>query len=72
MRYNAENGHIDFGHALEVMIAGRKARRVQWPEGVYAFRQGDDFFARMPTSAKNVEWLPTADEMLAVDWLETT
>lgn len=72
MRYNAENGHIDFPHALEVLIAGRKVRRIRWPEGVYAFRRVEDFFAHMPTRGKDVDWLPSADELLATDWLEVT
>ena len=72
MRYNAENGHIDFPHALEVLIAGRKVRRIKWPEGVYVALIQDGFFAHMPTRNKDVDWLPSADELMATDWLEVT
>lgn len=69
MRYNAENGHIDFPHALEVVIVGRKVKRTRWPEDAYVFRRGNEFFVHTP-SRNNIEWWPTSEEMLAIDWME--
>ena len=69
MRYNPENGHLDFSHALDVMIAGRKVTRPSWG-GSYAFCNPNGFFVYMPDRNKDVVWLPDADELLAIDWTE--
>ena len=72
MRYNPENGHMDFPHAMEVLIAGRKIRRAMWSPGLYAFRQGDKFSVYYPPRNKVVPFLPIPEEMLAIDWMEVT
>jgi hypothetical protein len=69
VRYNPENGHINFSHALEVMIAGRKVTRSLWGDS-YAFLNQDGFFVHMPDRNKDVVWLPNIDELLATDWVE--
>ncbi len=70
MRYNPENGHMDFPHAMEVLIAGRKIRRAMWSPGLYAFRQGDAFFVNLPARNKIAPFFPDSEEMLAIDWME--
>ena len=71
MRYNPENGHMDFPHAMEVLIAGRKIRRASWPSAFfYVFRQGDAFFVNFPTRNKIAPFFPDSEEMLAIDWME--
>jgi hypothetical protein len=69
VRYNPETGQINFSHALDVMIAGRKVARSLWG-GAYAFCTQDGFFIHMPERNKDVVWLPNIDELLATDWVE--
>lgn len=68
LKYDASTGHIDFPHALTVMIKGRRVRRANWWAGCFAYCADGCFYLRGPTA--DIEWTPSWDDLLADNWVE--
>jgi hypothetical protein len=61
---------MNFPHAMEALIAGRKIRRESWGENFFVFRKDNQFFVDYPARGKFIPFFPMHDDVLAIDWVE--